>query len=205
VGHATTLQEIDVIEPAAVRTALDTTDPADNRQPVTYTYSFTISQRLGDNVLWETAYAGNQSRDLYNGGRYRDMNLVPRGSMLSDPYGNPDDYRPLRNYQAVRISDHGLYGNYNSLQSTVRRRRGRFTYSAAYTFSKTMGIRGVNHLGFALNPSNIRDNCGPLAYDRTHLLSVLYLVSLPGYHGGRLLSSVVNDWNIGGISQPGAA
>ena len=138
-------------------------DPADDHQPVTYAYSFTVSQRIGNNTLWETGYVGNRSRDLYDLGVYSDINRVPLGAMLSDPYGNADDYRPLHNYQGVRIGEHNLYANYDSLQTTLRRRQGRFTYSVAYTFSKTMGVRGVNDQGYAANPFNVRDNYGPLA------------------------------------------
>jgi len=204
VGHATTLREIDSLQPANVRSALDTLDPADDHQPVTYAYSFTVSQRIGKSTLWETGYVGNQSRDLYNAGVYTDINRVPLGAMLSDPYGNADDYRPLRNYQGVRIGEHNLYANYNSLQTTLRRRQGLFTYSAAYTFSKTMGVRGVNDLGYAANPFNVRDNYGPLAYDRTHLLSLLYIASLPEFHSGRLLPALANGWKIAGISEVGS-
>jgi hypothetical protein len=204
VGHATTLREIDFLQPANVRSALDTLDPADDHQPVTYAYSFTVSQRIGNNTLWETGYVGNRSRDLYDLGVYSDINRVPLGAMLSDPYGNADDYRPLHNYQGVRIGEHNLYANYDSLQTTLRRRQGRFTYSVAYTFSKTMGVRGVNDQGYAANPFNVRDNYGPLAYDRTHLLSVLYVFSLPEFHGGRLLTALANEWKIAGISQVGS-
>jgi hypothetical protein len=204
VGHSATFAEIDAMEPAAVKAGLDVMDPADNRQPVTYTYSFTISQRFGENILWETGYAGNKSRDLFNGGVYRNINPVPIGAMLADPYGNPDDYRPLYNYQGIRIADHSHYGNYNSLQTTVRLRRGWLTYSAAYTFSKAMGIRGVNDLGFATNPFSIRDNYGPLAYDRTHLFNFLYVISLPDLHVKRLIGPMVSGWKVAGISQFGS-
>jgi hypothetical protein len=188
-----TLKEIDMLQPVTAKTSIIALDPTDNHQPVTYSYSFTISQRLPTAILWETSYVGNRSEDQLGGAD--NINLVPLGAMLANPHGNADDYRPLQNYAAVTVVQHRLYQNYNSLQTTLRKQKGRISYSVAYTFSKTMGI------GAIANPFNLRDNYGPLPYDRTHMLNVSYVIRLPDLFARSTLHAVADGWQLSGISQ----
>ena len=54
---------------------------------------------------------------------------------------NPNDYRPLNNYQDIYVISHGGYANYNSLQVSWQKQSGPITFLTNYTFSKVLGIR----------------------------------------------------------------
>ena len=62
--------------------------------------------------------------------------------MLNDPDGDPNNYRPLRQYGDLPVSRHSHYQNYNALQTLLSRSSSKFSYTAAYTWSKALGIRG---------------------------------------------------------------
>ena len=48
----------------------------------------------------------------------------------------------------MKIINHKMYSNYNSLQVTWNKQSGPFTFMTNYTFSKALGIRGENGFGF---------------------------------------------------------
>jgi hypothetical protein len=175
-------------------------DPTDDRQPTTHSWSFTVSQRLPGRILWEVAYVGNKTDHLINEGDIRNINNVPLGAMLNDPQGDPNQYRPLRQYQTLNLNTHNFYSNYHSLQTSLVKQTGIVNYTLAYTWSKAMGIVSGGALVDRLNRDN---NYGPLAFDRTHLLSATYVVNVPDlYRGGSGFGKGVgNGWQISGIVQ----
>ncbi len=69
-----------------------------------------------------------------------------------------------------------------------------------------MGIRGGNQ-GSVGDQFNIRNNYGPLAYDRTHLFAIAYVIQLPDVAkswtsgGGGVGRAVLDGWQFSGISQ----
>jgi len=68
-------------------------DPTDNEQPLTYTYSFTVTQQMPKNFLFEIGYVGNQSHDLLMDagapntmGNLQNINAIPLGGLFQpDP------------------------------------------------------------------------------------------------------------------------
>lgn len=201
-----TFSDIEQLSPGVTKYNVTTIDANDDRQPVTYNWSVTVSQRLPAATTMEIAYVGNESRDLTNDG-FQNINLVPIGAMFGFPEGtDPNNYRPLQNYGALNVIAHSLFQNYHSLQLTLGRQTGRINYWAAYTWSKAMGIRGGAQ-GATSNQFDIRENYGPLAYDRTHILNLSYVIQLPepakAWTGaGRVLGNVFLDaWQISGITQ----
>ena len=109
------------------------------QEPLTKSYSFTVSQRMPWSSMLEVAYVGNQSTNLLNtsGGQGSNVNLVPVGAMLSSNNGgmdpnslNANNFRPITAYSDVNLATNNLYANYNSLQVTWVRTRGRYTISA---------------------------------------------------------------------------
>jgi hypothetical protein len=126
---------------------------------------------------------------------------------------NANDWRPLNVYQDVYLLYHGSYANYNSLQVTWQKQSGPITFLTNYTFSKVLGIRdgqtdnGAGN-GTVTDPTSIRNNYGPLAYDHTHILNLSYVWNMPKFiHGNALLGGAVNGWQFSGYTtyQSGAA
>jgi hypothetical protein len=119
-----------------------------------------------------------------------------------DSSANPDDFRPFRNYGVINLLNHNLYSKYNGLQTTLSRQRGRVLYTFAYTYSKSMGIRGGQLGGSVGNPFNLRDNYGPMPFDRTHLFAATYVVEGPRLAArNALVRSTLGGWQISGLTQ----
>jgi len=111
-------------------------------------------------------------------------------------------FRPLRNYTNVNLITHGSYANYNSLQLSWQKQSGPITFLTNYTFSKVLGIRDGQSDngptdGTTVDPYNIKNNYGPLAFDHTQILNVSAVWNLPKFfHGNRILGGAVNGWQL---------
>lgn len=177
----------------------ETVDSTDDKQPVTDSYSLTISQQLPARTLFELSYVGNRTRNLINGGALAEINNPLPGSMFGDPTGDTNRYRPLRNWQSLRVLRHDLSSNYNSLQASLAKQSGRLNYTLSYTFGKALGI-----IGNDLNPFDRNAAYGPLPFNRTHVLSVTYVVDVPDLtpkDANRFLKGVSNGWVVSGLVQ----
>jgi hypothetical protein len=186
-------------------------DQEDDRQPYTDSWSFTIAQRAPWASLVEVAYVGNRSRDLpSSNGAGSNINLVPLGAMLSaaDPANaNPNLYRPLNDpatgagYGDLNLATNNLYGNYNAMQITWARNRGRYTIQANYTWQKALGIV-TQGSGASINPFDLRANYGVQPTDRRQLFNIAYSIDIGNpLHAHGFLAGATAGWQISGITQ----
>jgi hypothetical protein len=199
----TTLRALEGLGGGSVNFGGSALDITDDKQPTTYSWSATVNQRLPWSMALELSYVGNKSTDLMNFSA-SNYNAVPLGAMLNDPEGDPNKYRPLSQYGALNVYRHSLYQNYHGLQTLLTRSRGRLGFTAAYTFSKTLGIRSNEPGGSPTGSEYILDprrfNYGVLGTDRTHVLSVAYNWQLGEIAGNPALNAVLGDWQVAGIS-----
>jgi len=208
--------QLDQINPAAQATGLTVLDQHSSKVPVTYSYSLTLSKRLPFATVMEASYVGNSSHNLANGGL--NINTVPLGAEFPDiaagntnPGSSVDQkYRPYGVYQGINQDSHVFTAHYDSLQLTASRQTGRVNYSVAYTFSKALGANAGGTGGSGLvsyDPFNTRGhNWGLLPFDRTHILSLSYNVTMPNFgtkylNGNAIADGVLNGWQLSGISQ----
>jgi hypothetical protein len=190
------------LSPAAV-------DSKDDRQPFTDSWNFTISQRTPWSGMAEFSYVGNQSRDLaISAGAGSNINLVPVGSMLASRNGgvdpnslNANDFRPLKGFSDLSLATNKAWANYNALQVTWIRTKGRYTLNMNYTFGKAMGIL-YNNNGPTYDQFNINNNYGVQSNNRTHIFNAAYSIELgtPVKHN-KILGGAVNGWQLSGITQ----
>ena len=172
----------------------------DDRLPRTRSWSFTVQQRIPFRMTVEAGYVGSKSDRLLNDG-INDINIVPFGAMINDPNGDQNRYRPLSQYGGVPVSRHTHYQNYNALQTLLSRQGSRFSYTAAYTWSKALGIRGGGQGSTTQPPGDIRDSAyGVLGYDRRNVLNVGYSWLLPDIEGNALLHAIAGGWQFTGVS-----
>ncbi len=75
------------------------------------------------------------------------INLVPVGAMLSSKNGgvdpnslNANNFRPLLGFSDLNLATNKVWANYNALQVTWVRTKGRYTINMNYTYGKAMGI-----------------------------------------------------------------
>jgi Carboxypeptidase regulatory-like domain len=186
------------LSPAAV-------DSQDNNQPYTDSYNVTLSQRTPWSGMLEAAYVGNRSRELpISTGAGSDINLVPVGALLASKNGGVDpnsltanNFRPLLGFSDVNLATNKAWANYNALQVTWIRTRGRYTINANYTFSKAMGI-----LNPALDSFNLNNDYGVQSTNRTHIFNLAYSVELGSpLKGNKAAGGLVNGWQLSGILQ----
>ena len=203
---ARNLDTINVADQASSPSAVDSKD---DRQPYTDSYSFTVSQRLPWASLLEVAYVGNKSRDLgITGGAGSNINLVPVGAMLNqgvDPNSlTADNFRPLKGFSALNLATNKGYANYNALQMTWIRTKGRYTINANYAFGKALGTiysSGAISGALAYDQFNINNNYGVQPSNRTHIFNVAYSFEVGNPVKNRLAGGFVNGWQISGIIQ----
>ena len=205
---ARNLDTIDVADQAASPSAVDSKD---DRQPYTDSYSFTISQRLPWSSLMEVSYVGNQSNDLLiTGGAGANINLVPVGSMLASKTGvdpnslTADTFRPLKGFSSLNLATNKGWSNYNAMQLTWVRTKGRYTLNLNYTYGKSMGLVGLpnGNNNANLDQFNLNNNYGVMPNDRRHIFNIAYSFEMgaPLKHN-RIAGGFVNSWQISGIVQ----
>ena len=180
-------------------------DKTDDKQPLTRSYSFTIEQRLPWSSMLEVAYVGNESSNLLNttGGQGSNVNLVPTGAMLSSNNGgvdpnalNANNFRPIKAYSDINLATNNLYANYNSVQTTLARARGRYTVSLNYAFAKALGFVSPIYDSF-----NLKNNYTVQTSNRTHIFNLAYSIELGNPMRNKVAGGFVNGWQVSGIVQ----
>jgi hypothetical protein len=174
----------------------------DDQQPRTQSWSFTVQRRLPFQQVIEAGYVGSKSDRLLNDG-LNNLNIVPFGAMLSNPTGDPNNFRPYPEYGSnLPVSQHTHYQNYNALQMLLSRASSKFSYTAAYTWSKALGIRGGGQGAVSYPAVDIRDGAyGILSYDRTHVLNIGYSYLLPELdNASGVKRAILGGWQLTGVS-----
>jgi carboxypeptidase family protein len=194
------LSQVSTVDPSTQPGLTGAISVDDNKQPRTRSYSLTIQQRIPWRMMVEAGYVGSTSDHLENDG-IANLNSVPFGAMLNDPNGDPNLYRPLRQYGDLPVTRHTHYQNYNALQTLLSRQGTRFSFTTAYTWSKALGIRGGGQGQTTQPPGDIRDAAyGVLGYDRRHVLNVGYSWLLPDVEGNPVLNALAGGWQLTGVS-----
>jgi Carboxypeptidase regulatory-like domain len=210
VGNSTATTPLLARNLASINLAAQASSPAavdskDDKQPFTDSYSFTVSQRTPWSGLLEVAYVGNRSRDLANStGAGSNINLVPVGTLLSSKNGGVDpnslvanNYRPYLGFSDLFLATNNAYANYNAMQVTWIRTKGRYTINSNYTFGKAMGI--VNP---ALDQFNLNNDYGVQPGNRTHIFNIAYSIELGNFvEHNKIAQGFVNGWQLSGIMQ----
>jgi len=139
-------------------------DPNDDRQPRTQSYSLTVAERLPWKSVLEVAYVGSTSDQLSNwNNNFSQINAIQIGGLFTANGWVPGGYstnqvnqaRPLQNYGTLKVVNHQMYSNYNSMQVSWNKQSGPLTFLTNYTFSKALGIRGENGAATG-DPTNLR-------------------------------------------------
>jgi hypothetical protein len=226
----TTLAALQAAPITRVITGAFAIDPTDDEQPVTYTYNFTISQQAPWKSVFELAYVGNHTNHLMleGGGTngLQNVNLIPLGGLFgTDPVtgqvfnstnvnsANLADFRPFGagfGDNALAVTRHGGWANYNALQASWNKQAGQFTFGFNYTFSKALGVCGTSQFTCAApDPTNLAHDYNVLSLDRSHVFNSSYQLDL-GNIGKSLrgdnpmvnsvVNALTNGWTIAGIT-----
>jgi carboxypeptidase family protein len=175
-------------------------DKNDNQQPTTYSWSASVDQKLPWSMMTEISYVGNHQSNLINSD-VANINAVPEYAGLGA--SNLDAFRPYQQYGDLQIYRHDMFANYHGLQALVSRQRGKFNFTAAYTFSKVLGIRTGDPNGARTGSEYIWDvrshNYGIMGQDRTHVASASASWLLPEIKDNGALNAILGNWQLAGV------
>ena len=182
----------------------DTIDINDNKQPLAYNWSLTLNQKMPWSTNIELGYVGNSQKNLLNND-IANLNAIPLGALPNDSISvNENAFRPLQAYGDLQVYRHSAFANYHGLQALLSRQRGNFNFTAAYTFSKLLGIRsgvggGQGGTSEYLLPQ--RDySYGILGTDRTHVGTVSFSWLLEEFKDNAGLNAILGGWQVAGVA-----
>jgi hypothetical protein len=176
--------------------------------PRTYNASLSIARRLPLRQVLELGYVGSWGRQLVGA---QNINVIQPGGLNTAYSQDPllraaldaNVYNSLRPYSALAQINLPVYvgvSDYHSLQTTLSRQSGRFTYLVAYTLSQSKGTVAVDFA--ALDPfADWRDrDYGVLPTDRTHVVNTSWTLRLGAPVKQAVAKHLLNDWNLSGVS-----
>ena len=185
-----------------------TPNPNDLDWPTMYNASVSVSKRLPWRNVIEVGYVGTWGRNLVG---VMQQNVIQPGQLYSDYSQDPlllaaldgnvyDSFKPYPSLSNVRYPVYVGTSKYNSLQATLARQSGSFTYLVAYTFSHAQGTTAADHQ--PLDPIGDFEtrNFGTLRTDRRQILNLSWTWRLGAPASGGIGKALLNDWNLSGIS-----
>ena len=177
--------------------------------PTVMNFSLSVQRSLGFNTILDLAYAGSLGRHLM---WQRDINSIPLGANFDPANRDPSQtaavplpanfLRPIRGYAAINIREFAASSNYHSMQIQVNRRFGRgLQFGGAWTWSKSLNYNSSDGNNVTtLAPIRVW-NYGLSDFDRTHVVRINYLWSLPktGWKNP-FAEYALNGWQVSGIT-----
>lgn len=174
--------------------------------PRSYNASLSVAKRLPWHQVLEIGYVGTWNRNMTG---QQNTNYVPLGGAYAysqNPLllaamtdGVYNTFRPFPSLSRVNLTQYVGESNYNSMQATLSKQAGDFTYLVAYTLSQAKGTVSNDNALLDPYPDWKTRDYGILPLDRTHILNASWTWRLPSpaKNGWKYL---VNDWNLSGIS-----
>lgn len=165
--------------------------PVSTDTPYVQTFSLQVQQQLYADMMLSVGYVGALDRHLPY---IQELNAAMPGTGVA---GLP--FFAMGRTASTLLYGNGLTSNYNSLQVNLMKRfAGGLSFLASYTYSKALGYTTAN--GLLLNPFNLRQDYGPLDYDRQHVLQISHIWELPfGKNGNNILASALGGWQLNGV------
>jgi hypothetical protein len=182
---------------------IDTLDP-NLVVPYQMNYSLSIQRELPKGIFLEAAYIGNQGRHLLrqpdiNQARFEDLvanQRLPAAQRLS-----VNALRPFKGFTAIRHRLSDSNSSYNALQMYLAKRKGNWTSTVSYTFSKVLGDASGNGDN-PEDPFNRGYNRGPLSFDRRHIFVTTNTLRLPFFRkASRPVRNILHGWEVSSITR----
>jgi hypothetical protein len=194
-----------------------------NKTPYTMSSNLTIERRLGSNTVLSVNYIGSLSRHLLAvhsvspGNPALCLSLsqpqeVMSGTPTCGPFGENTVYKRnngtmvngTRSPYPNTIGTDAVYqnmgnANYNSLQTSLKRSAGRFTFLASYTYGKSMDW--ASSIQEQVNPFDFRKEYAISAFDLKHNFVFSYNYDLPIDKLFRTSNRLTRGWTISGITR----
>ena len=194
-----------------------------NKTPYTMSTNLTIERQLDANTVLSIGYIGSLSRHLLAvhsvspGNPALCLSLsqpqdVMPGTPTCGPFGENTVYtrangtvvNGTRSPYPNTIGTDAVYqnmgnANYNSLQTTLKRTAGRFTFLAGYTYGKSMDW--ASSIQEQVNPFNFRKEYAISAFDMKHNFVFSYNYELPIEKVFRASNRLTQGWSLSGVTR----
>jgi len=194
-----------------------------NKTPYTMSTNLTVERQLGSNTLVSIGYIGSLSRHLLAvhsvspGNPALCLSLsqpqdVMLGTPTCGPFGENTVYmrangtvvNGTRSPYPNTIGSDAVYqnmgnSNYNSLQATLKRTAGRFTFLASYTYGKSMDW--ASSIQEQVNPFDFRKEYAISAFDMKHNFVFSYNYQLPIEKLLRASNRLTQGWEVSGVTR----
>lgn len=194
-----------------------------NKTPYTMSTNLTVERQLSSNMLFSIGYIGSLSRhllavhDVNPGNPALCLSLsqpqdVMAGTPTCGPFGENNVYtrtdgtvvNGTRSPYPNTIGTDAVYqnmgnANYSSLQTSLKRTGGRFTFLASYTYGKSMDW--ASSIQEQVNPSHFRKEYAVSAFDLKHNFVFSYNYELPFDKLFRASKRLIQGWTISGVTR----
>ena len=194
-----------------------------NKTPYTMSTNLTVERQIGSNTLVSIGYIGSLSRHLLAvhsvspGNPALCLSLsqpqdVMLGTPTCGPFGENTVYmrangtvvNGTRSPYPNTIGSDAVYqnmgnSNYNSLQATLKRTAGRFTFLASYTYGKSMDW--ASSIQEQVNPFDFRKEYAISAFDMKHNFVFSYNYQLPIEKLLRASNRLTQGWEVSGVTR----
>jgi hypothetical protein len=177
------------------------------RIPYTMNWSLSIQREMGSGVFGEITYISNLGRRLL---RQPDINqpsfevLLANSRLPSSQRLSTNALRPYKGFSQIRMRLSDSNSHYHALQLYAAKRKGDFTATMSYTWSKILTDTSGNGDGVDLgdDPFDRRTNYGPASFDRRHIFVTTYTYRLPFFRRWTgIVGGVLSGWELSGITR----
>ena len=162
------------------------------KSPVLYQFSLGIQRALPANVLLDVKYVGQQTRDLFYS---QPIGALPYNYCFNHLPTNCNALQPYLGYSSVTEIGNRQFEDYNSLQTSARRRFSKgLLVVGNYTWSKNL------ERGSVRDPFNLDLDIGPSATNRTHVANVTFIYELPFWKESHyVMQRMAAGWQVSGF------
>lgn len=176
----------------------------DMKAPMVMNMSLSVQRQIGYGTIVDVGYVNSLGRHLW---WERSLSDVPLGARFDPRNADPSNprvplldvfLRPIRGYSDVAMRDAYATSNYHSLQVTANRRFTKnLEFGGSWTWSKAMDyVDGdQNRITTVVSPRVW--NYGLAGFDRTHVVKINWLWSLPK---ASRLPLLLSGWQVNGIA-----
>ena len=176
--------------------------------PYTQQYSLDLQHDFGGGFLFDVGYYGSKDTHLLG---IVDINQpLPGAYVTAGISAAPlttaqvvqlNRVRPFKGYGPINVIRPWFTGTYNSLQTSAEKRfKGGSIAKFNYTWSHGLTYNMSDRSNGPANTYDIKQNYGPTALDRRHVLTSSYVYALPWFKGQNgFLGHILGGWETSGI------
>jgi Carboxypeptidase regulatory-like domain/TonB-dependent Receptor Plug Domain len=115
-------------------------------------------------------------------------------------YGAANYYRQFQGYGSITRIENTANSIYNSLQISLRRTLGDFTFSASYTFSHSIDDSSDRYDSLFVDPANPNVSRASSNFDVRHAFTLSYVYAFPFFKQPGIAHTLFGGWQASGIT-----